>query len=122
MDVKRKVKTFSTLVALLIGIVSPVQAQRGRGEPGDRFRWENQAPWGVAHGAAIAEAVKLMATDPTDPSLRVGPFKIFDNVYYIGMKNVSAFLVTTTDGLVLRDATFPTSAELTLDNVRKLVK
>lgn len=36
------------------------------------------------------------------------------------MKNVSAFLVTTSDGLVLLDATFPTTAELTLDNVRRL--
>jgi metallo-beta-lactamase class B len=117
------VKTcWTSLFGLLIGIAAPIAAQRGRGveAAGDRFRWENQAPWGVAHGAAIAEAIKLMATDPTDASLRVEPFKIFDNVYYVGMKHVSAFLVTTSDGLVLLDATFPTTAELTLDNVRKL--
>jgi metallo-beta-lactamase class B len=121
--VSEKVKTYwKVSLGVLLTIGSLTAAQRGgRGGSGaDRFQWEFQAPWGVAHRDAIMEAIQLTAASPTDPSLRVEPFKIFDNVYYVGMKNVSAFLVTTTDGLVLLDATFAPSADLLLDHVRKL--
>jgi metallo-beta-lactamase class B len=106
-------------VALVCSAAAQQRGGQGEG-PGGRFQWENQAPWGVAHGQAIAEAIKLMAMDASDPSLRVEPFRIFDNVYYVGLKQVSAFLVTTSGGLVLLDATFPQTADATLENVRKL--
>ena len=48
------------------------------------------------------------------------PFKIFDNLYYVGIKHVSAFLMTTSEGLVLLDALLPDTADLLFENIRKL--
>ncbi len=48
------------------------------------------------------------------------PFKMFDNLYYVGLQNNSVLLITTSDGLMLIDSAFPDTAEMVLDNVRKL--
>jgi hypothetical protein len=32
------------------------------------------------------------------------PFKMFDNIYYVGLQTVSVFLIPTSDGLMLIDA------------------
>ena len=48
------------------------------------------------------------------------PFKIFDNLYYVGIDTVSAYLVTASDGLMLIDTTFADSADMVLANVRTL--
>jgi metallo-beta-lactamase class B len=47
------------------------------------------------------------------------PVKLFDNVYSVGVQTVCAFLITTSDGLVLVDTTYPETADLLLDNIRK---
>ena len=51
---------------------------------------------------------------------RRAPFKIFDNVYYVGLHNVAAYLVTTSAGLVLIDATYPDTADWVLESIRTL--
>jgi hypothetical protein len=48
------------------------------------------------------------------------PFKIFDNIYYVGVESVGAFLITTSDGLMLVDTTYAETADLVLDSVRAL--
>ena len=48
------------------------------------------------------------------------PFQIFDNVYYVGDEHVSAYLITTSGGMVLIDTTTATTVNRTLDNIRKL--
>ena len=48
------------------------------------------------------------------------PFKVFDNIYYVGTTHVSSYLVTTSDGLVLIDGTNATTVDGVLENVRKL--
>jgi metallo-beta-lactamase class B len=48
------------------------------------------------------------------------PFRIFDNLYYVGIDVVSAYLVPTDDGLIVIDALFADSADQLLDNVRAL--
>ncbi len=50
----------------------------------------------------------------------VEPFKVFDNVYYVGMDWVSAWLVTTSDGLILIDALYGEFAGPMLENIRTL--
>ena len=50
----------------------------------------------------------IVAQDDLTP---VEPFQIFDNLYYVGLEAVSAYLVTTSDGLILIDALYPESAE-----------
>lgn len=39
----------------------------------------------------------------------VPPFQIFDNLYYVGLESVSAFVLRTSDGLVLIDSLHPES-------------
>ncbi len=48
------------------------------------------------------------------------PFQIFDNLYYVGVDFVSAYVVETSDGLILIDALFANSADQLLENVRTL--
>ncbi len=48
------------------------------------------------------------------------PFQIFDNVYFVGNEVVSAYLITTSDGLVLIDTTNALMVNRTLDNIRRL--
>ena len=50
----------------------------------------------------------------------VEPFKIFDNLYYIGMDWVSAYLVSTSDGLIMLDSLYGAFANEAIENVRKL--
>lgn len=48
------------------------------------------------------------------------PFKIFDNVYSVGFQTVSAYLVTTTGGLVLIDSGWAETSDLLVNSIRKL--
>ena len=48
------------------------------------------------------------------------PFQIFDNLYYVGVRRVSAYLLKTSAGLILIDTTFDHLAGQVLDNIRKL--
>ena len=50
---------------------------------------------------------------------RKDPVKLFDNVYSVGVQTVCAFLIPTSNGLVLVDTTYPETADLLLDNIRK---
>jgi glyoxylase-like metal-dependent hydrolase (beta-lactamase superfamily II) len=79
----------------------------GRGK-GAAIDWNQRAaPWGALKTAQMSEQKKA-------------PFKIFDNVYYVGLQTVAAYLITTSDGLVLLDATFSQTADLVLDSIRAL--
>lgn len=51
---------------------------------------------------------------------KVEPYKAFDNVYYVGICWVSAWLITSPKGHVLIDALYGPYTEPMLDNVRKL--
>jgi metallo-beta-lactamase class B len=56
----------------------------------------------------------------TKEAQQVEPFKIFDNVYYVGLQSVGSFLITTSQGLILIDPTYDYTADLILDSVKKL--
>ena len=55
-----------------------------------------------------------------DSAKRVEPFKLFDNLYYVGNDNTSAWLLTTTDGLILIDALYGNYANDIPQSIRKL--
>ena len=55
-----------------------------------------------------------------DAAQRVEPYKAFDNVYYVGICWVSAWLVTSPAGHVLIDSLYGAHADELLQNVRKL--
>ncbi len=50
----------------------------------------------------------------------VDPFKVFDNLYYVGMDWVSAWLISTSDGLILIDALYGEFTPTMIENIRKL--
>lgn len=50
----------------------------------------------------------------------MAPFKIFDNLYYIGIKSVSCYLLVTTDGLILLDALFADYPADAASNIKSL--
>lgn len=55
-----------------------------------------------------------------DNSKTVPPFKIFDNLYYVGIDWVSAYLITTNDGLILVDALYRNYPAHILQSVKDL--
>jgi metallo-beta-lactamase class B len=56
----------------------------------------------------------------TKEAQHADPFRIFDNVYYVGLQSVGSFLITTSQGLILIDPTYDYTADLILNSVKKL--
>jgi metallo-beta-lactamase class B len=50
----------------------------------------------------------------------VEPFRIVDNVYFVGTRGLSSFLVTTPEGHFLIDGGLPENAAVIAENIRKL--
>lgn len=50
----------------------------------------------------------------------IPPFQVFDNVYYVGICWVSAWLLKTSDGLVLIDTLYEPYTGRLLENIKKL--
>jgi metallo-beta-lactamase class B len=85
----------------------------------------------IASSGAFAQAGGAAATETLSQSYRgskardwefqkTAPFKVFDNLYYVGPGNVSVWLISTTDGLILVDATQEPLVDHVLDSIRKL--
>lgn len=55
-----------------------------------------------------------------DSAKKVAPFKIFDNLYYVGNDMVSAYLLTTNHGFILIDALYGNYAGDLIQSVREL--
>ena len=70
-------------------------------------------------GVAIDPALQALWDSWEDPATQyVKPFKIFDNVYYVGIDWVSAYLIDTGDGLVLIDSLYGKWVPLLMNNIR----
>jgi metallo-beta-lactamase class B len=74
---------------------------------GQRIDWNARAPWGPQDHS---EPVELQKKEP---------FKIFDNVWYVGIQTAAPYLITTSAGHVLFDATDDATAHLVLENIQK---
>ncbi len=90
---------------------APTSTQGGAPAPPGGV-WNAKAPWGPLQTAG-------KRSGPPSEQTR-DPFKIFDNVYYVGLHFVSSYVVTTSAGLVLIDATFGDTSDSVLENIRKL--
>jgi len=51
---------------------------------------------------------------------KIAPFKVMDNLYYVGPGNVAVWLVPTSAGLILFDAAQEPYVDYVLDNIRKV--
>ncbi len=68
---------------------------------------------------ALSTAQELDPND--DPTVqRVTPFKVFDNLYYVGAKWVSAWLLETDQGLILFDSLYGELTDLVIGSIREL--
>ena len=99
-------------IAVILSTALTVQGQGGGDEPQDI---QMEMPWrawefGFRAGWAGVPRAELVAE----------PFKMFDNLYYVGLQDNSVLLITTSDGLMLIDTAFGDTADLVLNNIRKL--
>jgi len=74
---------------------------------------------------AFAATAALLATtaeaqSPASWSAPTEPFRIADNLYYVGTQGISVFLITTPKGHILVDGAMPTSPPLIEASIRKL--
>lgn len=97
---KQKCLLASVIAVLLAGW--PASAQ----DSAQKIDWNARAPW----SGRPADAAPREQQEPG--------FQIFDNLYYVGLKRVSSYLLTTSGGLVLIDTGFPNTADFVLDNIR----
>ena len=105
----RKNLAVSTALACLLA-VSFLSAQGGiqRGAAqANQNKWNAVGPWGKTERSGPIEAQ------------RKDPFKLFDNVYYVGLQTVSTYLVTTSAGPVLIDAGYAQTADWLVDSITK---
>jgi metallo-beta-lactamase class B len=72
-------------------------------------------PW-----EAIRAATRGVYDGMPPAAQKTEPFKIFDNIYYVGLETIGSYLITTSDGLILMDATYADTADIVLEGVRKL--
>lgn len=72
-------------------------------------------PW-----EAVRAATRGVFEDLPPVAQKTEPFKIFDNVYYVGLETISSYLIATRDGFILIDSTYADTADLVIDSVRKL--
>jgi metallo-beta-lactamase class B len=70
-----------------------------------------------AGGAELAISISSHFAEQNQPQ---APFRIADNVYYVGMSDVTSFLVVTRDGAILLDGGFDTSAPAILEHIKAL--
>lgn len=69
-------------------------------------------------GYVSAERIAGYQDDARQRSIR--PFKIFDNLYFVGIEWVSSFLLVTSDGLILIDSLHEPYVELAAEHIREL--
>lgn len=60
-------------------------------------------------------------SDRDDPEAQyVEPFQVFDNLYYVGARWVSSWLLVTDQGLIVFDALYGDLTDMVIDNIRAL--
>jgi metallo-beta-lactamase class B len=72
-------------------------------------------------GAPLAPLSARLQNERDNADLqRIAPFKVFDNLYYIGVGWVGSWLVTTSDGLIVIDTLEPRYVDHLLAGITKL--
>lgn len=64
--------------------------------------------------------VRVLSPEEAARNAPVEPFRIADRLYYVGTKDISAYLIDSGEGLVLLDAGFEVTAPLVLASIRTL--
>jgi metallo-beta-lactamase class B len=98
-------------LAMVVALTGSMFAQgagiRRGADQENQNKWNAKGPWAKTERSGPMEA------------LQKAPFKVFDNVDYVGFQIVSSYLVTTSAGLVLIDAGYATTTDWLLDSIKK---
>ena len=70
--------------------------------------------------AAVAALSPAAAQSPANWTDTIAPFRVIDNVYYVGSAGLTAWLITTPQGHILLDVGLPQNARLVERNIRRL--
>lgn len=73
----------------------------------------------IMTGAVTVQAQELSDNDNPEVQ-RVAPFQVFDNLYYVGARWVSSWLLVSDQGLIVFDALYDELTDLVIDNIREL--
>ena len=111
--------TGATAVVLAASLVQG-QGRQGTGRGGGeeqapQINWNQRMPWGP-----LEAAVRLRWAGRPLTAQKTEPFKVFDNIYYVGIQVVGAYLINTNAGLILIDTTYAETGDLVLESIRKL--
>ena len=91
-------------LCVLAGLLAvPAAAVQGQ----ERIDWNARAPWGAQDHS---EPVELQKKEP---------YRMFDNVWQVGIQTATVWLITSPAGHFLFDATGDETAHLVLENIRK---
>ncbi|MEO6338460.1 MAG: subclass B3 metallo-beta-lactamase, partial [Caulobacteraceae bacterium] len=74
----------------------------------------------VLAGLAATGAHAAAALPPGANNAPVAPFRIADNLYYVGAADISSYLIATPAGLIVIDGGFAETAPQILANIRTL--
>jgi metallo-beta-lactamase class B len=77
----------------------------------DRICTSGAVTGGAAPAAAPAAAAPVPQGPPPRAEWHAEPARVFDNLYFVGMTEYSAWAVTTSQGIILIDALFDYSVE-----------
>ena len=103
------------LTGVIAVLVSASLAAQGGGRGNQPPDFQTHMPWAAWEGGVNSG----WAANPEAQQVSE-PFKMFDNMYYVGLQNNSSLLITTSDGLILIDATTAAGADTVLSSIRKL--
>lgn len=74
---------------------------------------------GPAPGETLSESYRGSQRDNVEYQ-KIPPFKVFDNLYYVGPGFVSVWLIPTTDGLILVDGAQEPYVDHVIDGIKKV--
>ncbi len=70
--------------------------------------------------ATLLAALGTLVTQVTDPGEAYPPHRIADNLYYVGSRTLSTYLITTSKGHILINSSFERTVPIIRANVEKL--
>jgi metallo-beta-lactamase class B len=79
------------------------------------MRW-----FGTIVAAAVASALALPAFAQSNWNKPTAPFRIMDDLYYVGTEGLASYLIKTSEGLILIDGALPDSVPQIEANIAKL--
>lgn len=114
MRVTRRRTARAALAAIMVAGVGASVFAQGQAAGGGN---NNNAgmPWESLRAGILAKWDDVPRT-----AQKTEPFKIFDNVSYVGLETVGAYLITTSEGLILLDSTYADTADHVLESIRRL--